>query len=313
MVFERKNSAVLSDGNAALNGQTDKGSKRSGTGRIAVIESFNALSGQLSWERHARQIISSVHASLEAPVILQTVVDLLGRALSASMCLVVEGRETFSRVVTHQYVEPNMARHRSGVLPTVIGQCCEKLAAAGLASKSEQGERNFKFDPDQLEDDVRALACKPIAYDGFIHGILFVVQTDRSRVWTHNEIGLLELGAAEAAVALHHARDYARLKDRIFSMNVLSNVTQQLTNVLEQPNNNHNTHSVVTTLHNSPLSMRELEVLKLIAEGNSNREIAQSLYLTESTVELHASRLRKKLELKSRTALVKYACDNGLA
>ncbi|MBL0184760.1 MAG: response regulator transcription factor [Candidatus Obscuribacter sp.] len=44
----------------------------------------------------------------------------------------------------------------------------------------------------------------------------------------------------------------------------------------------------------------------------ANKEIAQRLFLTESTVELHASRIRKKLKLKSRTALVKYACDNGL-
>lgn len=311
MAFERTTNVVLSDENAALDSRSGNGSKRLRTGRIAVIESFNALSGQLSWERHARQVISSVHASLEAPVILQTAVDLLGRALSASMCLVVEGRETFSRVVTHQYVEPNMARQRSGISPTAIGQCCEKLAAAGLASKSAEGQRSFKFDPDLMEGDVRALACKPISYDGVIHGILFVVQTDRARVWTHNEIGLLELAAAEAAVALHHAREYARLKDRIFSMNVLSNVTQQLTNVLEQPN--HQSSSPPTmTVHNSPLSIRELEVLKLIAGGHSNREVAQALYLTESTVELHASRIRKKLELKSRTALVKYACDNGL-
>jgi DNA-binding NarL/FixJ family response regulator len=62
-----------------------------------------------------------------------------------------------------------------------------------------------------------------------------------------------------------------------------------------------------------PLSLRELEVLKLIASGLANREIAQRLFLTESTVELHASRIRKKLKLKSRTALVKFACDNGLA
>jgi two-component system response regulator NreC len=61
-----------------------------------------------------------------------------------------------------------------------------------------------------------------------------------------------------------------------------------------------------------PLSSREMEVLCLIASGYANREIAQRLFLTESTVELHASRIRKKLNLKSRTALVKYACDNSL-
>jgi DNA-binding NarL/FixJ family response regulator len=70
--------------------------------------------------------------------------------------------------------------------------------------------------------------------------------------------------------------------------------------------------SMLLETNKVPLSGRELEVLRLIASGMSNREIAQHLFLTESTVELHASRIRKKLKLKSRTALVKFACDNHL-
>jgi DNA-binding NarL/FixJ family response regulator len=75
--------------------------------------------------------------------------------------------------------------------------------------------------------------------------------------------------------------------------------------IIEEPN-------VGASQTKIPLSARELEVLRLIASGLANREIAQRLFLTESTVELHASRIRKKLKLKSRTALVKFACDNHL-
>jgi DNA-binding NarL/FixJ family response regulator len=94
-------------------------------------------------------------------------------------------------------------------------------------------------------------------------------------------------------------------------------LTQQLTNTLELVSRSGKPDSAEDKVRQAgsspPLSLRELEVLKLIAGGLANREIAQRLFLTESTVELHASRIRKKLKLKSRTALVKYACDNGLA
>ncbi len=100
-------------------------------------------------------------------------------------------------------------------------------------------------------------------------------------------------------------------------MNLLGNLTQQLTNTLELVSRSGkaepNEERARLAGNAPPLSLRELEVLKLIAGGLANREIAQRLFLTESTVELHASRIRKKLKLKSRTALVKYACDNGLA
>ncbi len=99
-------------------------------------------------------------------------------------------------------------------------------------------------------------------------------------------------------------------------MNLISNLTQQLTNALDLAGRNARAERppevVPAEPFVTPLSSRELEVLKLIASGLANREIAQKLFLTESTVELHASRIRKKLKLKSRTALVKFACDNKL-
>ncbi len=57
------------------------------------------------------------------------------------------------------------------------------------------------------------------------------------------------------------------------------------------------------------LSNREIEVLQKVAEGLSNREIAETLHITEGTTEVHVSRLRKKLGLGSRAALVRYAYE----
>ena len=61
-----------------------------------------------------------------------------------------------------------------------------------------------------------------------------------------------------------------------------------------------------------PLSARELEVLGLIAEGHSNREIAAKLFLSLNTVKVHCSHIYGKLGVKSRTQAVAKAETLGI-
>ena len=60
------------------------------------------------------------------------------------------------------------------------------------------------------------------------------------------------------------------------------------------------------------LSPREVEVLKLIALGHTNNEIASSLFLSVRTVESHRAHIQQKVGLTSRAELVGYARDRGL-
>jgi two-component system response regulator NreC len=60
------------------------------------------------------------------------------------------------------------------------------------------------------------------------------------------------------------------------------------------------------------LTQRELDVLKLIALGHTNSEIAGQLFLSVRTVESHRARISQKLTLTSRAELVRYALDRGL-
>ena len=62
----------------------------------------------------------------------------------------------------------------------------------------------------------------------------------------------------------------------------------------------------------SDLSERETEVLKLIALGHTNTEIAEQLYLSVRTVESHRAHIQQKLRLSTRAELVRYALDHGL-
>jgi len=62
----------------------------------------------------------------------------------------------------------------------------------------------------------------------------------------------------------------------------------------------------------SGLSDREREVLQLIAEGKSNKEVAQILSLAVSTVDSHRKHLMEKLDLHNTAALVRFAARKGL-
>lgn len=60
------------------------------------------------------------------------------------------------------------------------------------------------------------------------------------------------------------------------------------------------------------LSPRELKVLRLIAQGWSNRQIAEAVYLSVNTIEFHAKSIYRKLSVKSRTQAVHEAMQHGL-
>ncbi len=61
-----------------------------------------------------------------------------------------------------------------------------------------------------------------------------------------------------------------------------------------------------------PLSQRELEVLELIAQGLTNREVAQKLYITTSTVKVHTRNIYGKLDVGSRTQAIAKARTLGI-
>jgi two-component system response regulator NreC len=61
-----------------------------------------------------------------------------------------------------------------------------------------------------------------------------------------------------------------------------------------------------------PLSEREREVLRLLALGHTNQEIAQELYISVRTAESHRAHIMQKLRLSTRAELVRYALSHGL-
>jgi DNA-binding NarL/FixJ family response regulator len=62
----------------------------------------------------------------------------------------------------------------------------------------------------------------------------------------------------------------------------------------------------------APLSPREQEILRLVATGSSNKEVARALGVAESTVKIHVQHILRKLGLSSRVQAAVYAAEHGL-
>jgi two-component system nitrate/nitrite response regulator NarL len=67
-----------------------------------------------------------------------------------------------------------------------------------------------------------------------------------------------------------------------------------------------------SNLKEIPLTKREVEILKLIASGYSNQEIANMLFISYNTVDTHRKNIMHKLAIKNTAGLVRYAIEKGL-
>ncbi len=65
-------------------------------------------------------------------------------------------------------------------------------------------------------------------------------------------------------------------------------------------------------VRDDPLSPREQQVLKLVAEGHTNKQIAELLVIAEKTVERHRANMLEKLGMRDRVELTRYAIRQGL-
>ena len=71
-------------------------------------------------------------------------------------------------------------------------------------------------------------------------------------------------------------------------------------------------HKKTNTSSDNHLTSREKEIIRHIADGMTNHDIAEKLFLSTSTVDTHRKNILAKLELKNTAALVKYAAENNL-
>ncbi|WP_435522202.1 response regulator transcription factor [Chryseobacterium indoltheticum] len=61
-----------------------------------------------------------------------------------------------------------------------------------------------------------------------------------------------------------------------------------------------------------PLTKREMEILKLICDGLSSKDISEKLFISINTVETHRKRILLKLNVRNSVGVVKYALENNI-
>jgi len=72
------------------------------------------------------------------------------------------------------------------------------------------------------------------------------------------------------------------------------------------------TYNNISSTSSVALTLRELEILRLIAQGHTNTQAAKKLKVSVRTIEYHRGKLTAKLNLSSRIELIKYATEKGL-
>ncbi len=132
-----------------------------------------------------------------------------------------------------------------------------------------------------------------------------------SHAETHNIARALELGV-KGILPKNTMRE--ELIEAIYQVNDGKDFISKYissSELLEYIKQNQNKKNTISDLRNK-LTNRELELLILIVEGKSNKEIAEKLFISQRTVEKHKSNILSKLQMNSIVDLVKFAIKNKL-
>jgi DNA-binding NarL/FixJ family response regulator len=129
---------------------------------------------------------------------------------------------------------------------------------------------------------------------------------------------LKDMPARDLAQAVHAVhRGIYQLDPAVMSrvMTALSGTTHEASpkpSPVATPPSQERPASASRSLKQAGLSEREIEVLRLVAKGATNREIAEQLVISEGTVKTHISNILSRLGLRDRTQAAIYARDNAL-
>ena len=174
-------------------------------------------------------------------------------------------------------------------------------------SGTEAGSLVEEKRPDLLTVEIDALPGEPGGFE--------VLRRARSSVENLRSIVLsshhdsshiddaLAAGASAYVVKTAHPDDVASAVQHAFDHSVFMSVAAPTSTA---------THAPVPAERPGGLTRRELEILKLVAEGHSNAQLARMLWVTEQTVKFHLSNIYRKLDVANRTEASRWAQRNGL-
>ena len=155
------------------------------------------------------------------------------------------------------------------------------------------------------------LTAKAIARVPSLKVIILSSQTDQSGV-----DAAFRAGAVAYVIKTAQAHDLRSVIQQTFSQSIF--LPSILTNPASrpppevQPHLDHPPHTGTRTFGGIDLTPREAEILRLVAEGMSNSELARRLWVGEQTIKFHLSNVYRKLKVTNRTEASRWAALNGL-
>jgi DNA-binding NarL/FixJ family response regulator len=287
--------------------------------RAMLLENLSEMSQRFEQsskdEALLNRLIVNIHSSLD----LEEIIDKAGQNIleefevsRAIICTMSEPTAAIriARQVSKQGVKPISEKS------TIFSRYHDLLLDAGerrplvvLYDDTFPFAREIIYELQAYE--IKSMIMIPLIYRGRLTGLLHLDDCESPRLWTQSEINLLARIGNQLSIAMSQANLYRIVESQSHSIDKLTDLCNQLTSVV-------NSTRELTARQEGrekvrvKLSTREIEVLRKVAQGLSNKEVADSLHITEGTTEVHVSRLRKKLSLSSRAALVRYAYENHL-
>jgi len=278
-------------------------------------ETYQKMEQASKDEALLNRLIVSIHGSLDLEDIVDKATNALGEEFQTSraiLCLTADPTSSMKimRQVTRQ--EAPLISEKSSIFSRyhdLLLDVGERRPLCVMQDDTYAFAQDVRYE--MVQYNILSMLMVPLVYRGRLLGLLHLDQVDNSRCWTVHEINLLTRIANQLSIAISQSRLYQIVETQSTSIDKLTELCSQLSTVV------HSTRELTERqesreLVRVKLSTREIEVLRKVAAGLSNREIAESLCITEGTTEVHVSRLRKKLNLASRAALVRYAYENHL-
>jgi DNA-binding NarL/FixJ family response regulator len=278
-------------------------------------ETYQRVEQSSKEEALLNRMIVSIHSSLDLADIVENTVSNLSSELGISRAIICLTSDPTSdirivRQLTKAHLKP--ISEKSSIFSRYHDLLLDIGERRPLVVMQDD---TFPFakdvHPELLKYEILSMIMVPLVYRGRLLGLLHLDQNDHARLWTVGEMNLLTRIANQLAIAISQARLHQIVETQSSSIDKLTELCSTLSSVV-------NSTREFTERHQSrekvrvKLSSREIEVLRKVAAGLSNKEIAESLHITEGTTEVHVSRLRKKLNLASRAALVRYSYENHL-
>jgi len=177
----------------------------------------------------------------------------------------------------------------------VVGKATTTDAALALL---EQHQPDIFVAEIRTADETAAVSLPRIAADHSPDTKTIILSENEERDFIE---AMLQAGAVAYVVKSVHPDDLTTTVRQVFEHSVYlpSNKTQ-------------GTALLHRKREQSPLTRREMEILRLTAEGYSNAQMAKMLWVTEQTVKFHLSNIYRKLDVSNRTEASRWAQLNGM-